>query len=106
MNNAGITRDTLLMRMSEEDWDKVISVNLKGVYNCTKAAISLYLKLVPAIVNVASVVGITGNIVAITLLQKQVSGLPNPWQGTGRQRYYCQCCCTWVYKNKDDRKPA
>ena len=38
VNNAGITRDTLLMRMKEEDWDAVINVNLKGVFNCTKAA--------------------------------------------------------------------
>src|SRR5699024_6564161 len=37
INNAGITRDTLLMRMKEEDWNSVIDTNLKGVFNCTKA---------------------------------------------------------------------
>ncbi len=39
VNNAGITRDALLMRMKEEDWDAVLDVNLKGVFNCTKAAV-------------------------------------------------------------------
>lgn len=39
VNNAGITRDTLLLRMKEEDWDAVLNTNLKGVFNCTKAAV-------------------------------------------------------------------
>ena len=39
VNNAGITRDNLLMRMKEEDWDQVLQINLKGVFNCTKAVI-------------------------------------------------------------------
>ncbi|HZJ82362.1 MAG TPA: SDR family NAD(P)-dependent oxidoreductase, partial [Clostridia bacterium] len=38
VNNAGVTKDGLLMRMKEEDWDKVMDINLKGVFNCTKAA--------------------------------------------------------------------
>ena len=44
VNNAGITRDGLLMRMKEEDWDAVITTNLKGVFNCTKAAIKYMMK--------------------------------------------------------------
>lgn len=62
VNNAGITRDNLLMRMKSEDWDKVMNINLKGVYNCTKAAIRPMLKQKQGrIINVASVVGVMGN---------------------------------------------
>ncbi|NLM97047.1 MAG: 3-oxoacyl-[acyl-carrier-protein] reductase [Halanaerobiaceae bacterium] len=63
VNNAGITRDNLLFRMKEEDWDAVINVNLKGVFNCTKAAAKYMLKQKSGkIINVSSVVGIMGNI--------------------------------------------
>lgn len=62
INNAGITRDTLLMRMSEEDWDSVIAVNLKGVFNCSKAAVKIMMRQkFGNIINIASVVGVTGN---------------------------------------------
>lgn len=62
VNNAGITRDTLLMRMKEEDWDAVINVNLKGVFNCTKAASKYMIKQKSGrIVNISSVVGEMGN---------------------------------------------
>lgn len=62
VNNAGITRDGLLMRMKEEDWDKVMSVNLKGVFNLTKALIRhLAGNRYGRIVNVSSVVGQMGN---------------------------------------------
>lgn len=62
VNNAGITRDTLFMRMKEEDWDKVIETNLKGVYNCSKAVIRGMMKQREGkIINITSVVGITGN---------------------------------------------
>ena len=62
INNAGITRDTLIMRMTEEDWDRVIGVNLKGTFVCTKAAVKLMMRArYGKIVNIASVVGITGN---------------------------------------------
>ncbi len=62
INNAGITRDNLLMRMSEEDWDLVMDVNLKGAFNFTKAAIRPMLKARSgAMINVASVVGLEGN---------------------------------------------
>ena len=63
VNNAGITRDTLLIRMNEEDWDAVLDVNLKGVFNCTKAVIKYMIKQrYGRIINIASVVGIIGNI--------------------------------------------
>ncbi len=62
VNNAGITRDQLLLRMKEEDWDLVLAVNLKGTYNCTKAAIRHLVKQKGGkIVNIASVVGEMGN---------------------------------------------
>jgi len=62
VNNAGITRDNLLMRMSEADWDLVIKVNLKGTFNCTKAATRPMIKArYGRIVNIASIIGIMGN---------------------------------------------
>ena len=62
VNNAGITRDTLLMRMSEEQWDEVISTNLKSAFNLTKAVIKPMLKaLYGSIINMSSVVGVQGN---------------------------------------------
>ncbi|MEM6844997.1 MAG: 3-oxoacyl-[acyl-carrier-protein] reductase [Bacteroidota bacterium] len=62
VNNAGITQDTLLMRMNEEMWDKVIDVNLKSVYNTVKAALRTFLKQKSgSIINLTSVVGIKGN---------------------------------------------
>lgn len=62
VNNAGITRDTLLMRMSEDQWDEVIRVNLKSAFNLTKAVIRPMLKAKSgSIINMSSVVGVSGN---------------------------------------------
>ena len=61
VNNAGITRDKLLIRMSEEEWDQVIRVNLKGVFTCTKTVIRQMLKKGGSIVNISSVAGLMGN---------------------------------------------
>ena len=62
INNAGITRDGLLVRMSEADWDTVINVNLKGAFNCTKAVAKPMMKQRQGrIVNIASIIGIIGN---------------------------------------------
>ncbi|MBR4218270.1 MAG: 3-oxoacyl-[Bacteroidales bacterium] len=62
VNNAGITRDTLLMRMKEEDWDAVININLKSVFNFTKAVQTYMLKQrAGSIINLSSIVGISGN---------------------------------------------
>jgi 3-oxoacyl-[acyl-carrier protein] reductase len=62
INNAGITRDKLILRMSEEDWDAVLDVNLKGAFNCTRAALRHMTKQRSGrIVNIASVVGLMGN---------------------------------------------
>ncbi|CAN5595231.1 3-oxoacyl-[acyl-carrier-protein] reductase [soil metagenome] len=62
INNAGITRDTLIMRMSEDDWDAVLTTNLKGAFLCSKAAIRPMLRQRSGrIVNMTSVVGLMGN---------------------------------------------
>lgn len=62
INNAGITRDTFLMKMSEQDWDQVLNVNLKSVFNCTQAVIRPMVKQRKGhIVNISSVVGQIGN---------------------------------------------
>lgn len=62
INNAGIVRDGLLLRMSEADWDRVLEVNLKSVYNLSKAVLRPMMKARKGkIVNVSSVIGLTGN---------------------------------------------
>lgn len=62
VNNAGVTRDNLLLRMSEEDWDEVLAINLKGVFNFTKALSRPMLKSQKGkIINITSVIGLMGN---------------------------------------------
>lgn len=62
VNNAGITKDNLILRMKEEDFDSVIDVNLKGVFNCLKAITPIMVKQKGGkIINISSVVGLTGN---------------------------------------------
>jgi len=62
VNNAGITRDNLVLRMKESEWDQVLEVNLKGAYNCIRAAAKPMLKQrCGRIINIASVVGVMGN---------------------------------------------
>jgi 3-oxoacyl-[acyl-carrier protein] reductase len=62
VNNAGITRDGLLLRMASQDWDDVVSINLRGLFNCTKRAAKIMLKQKSGkIVNLSSVVGQVGN---------------------------------------------
>jgi 3-oxoacyl-[acyl-carrier protein] reductase len=62
INNAGITKDTLLMRMSVEQWDDVINTNLRSAFNMTKACLKTFLKnRAGSIINMSSVVGVNGN---------------------------------------------
>jgi 3-oxoacyl-[acyl-carrier protein] reductase len=62
VNNAGITRDNLIMRMSDEEWDSVIAVNLTGTFNCCRVAAKHFMRQrFGRIVNISSVVGIMGN---------------------------------------------
>jgi len=63
INNAGITRDALLVRMKEEDWDLVLNVNLKGTFNCTKSVSKIMMKQRSGrIVSIASIIGLIGNV--------------------------------------------
>ena len=62
VNNAGITKDGLMLRMTDEDFDRVIDVNLKGTFNCTKYVSKYMLKQKSGkIINISSVVGLSGN---------------------------------------------
>jgi 3-oxoacyl-[acyl-carrier protein] reductase len=62
VNNAGVTRDGLMMRMKEEDWDTVLDTNLKGAFNTVKAFMRVLMKAEdPRIINIASVIGLIGN---------------------------------------------
>jgi 3-oxoacyl-[acyl-carrier protein] reductase len=62
VNNAGITRDNLILRMKEEEWDAVLAVNLKGAYNCIRAVSKAMVKQrFGRIINISSVVGVMGN---------------------------------------------
>jgi len=62
VNNAGITRDALFVRMKEEDWDRVMAINLKGMFNCTQAVIRSMIKEGwGRIINISSVIGLMGN---------------------------------------------
>lgn len=62
INNAGITKDNLLMRMKESEWDAVINVNLKGTFNCTQKICRYMMKQKSGVIlNIASVIGIMGN---------------------------------------------
>lgn len=62
INNAGITRDALMLRMKDEQWDAVLDINLKGAFLCTRAAVRPMMKArYGRIVNIASIVGATGN---------------------------------------------
>lgn len=63
VNNAGITKDSLLLRMKDQDWDEVLATNLTGVFNCTRAVLKIMLKQKwGRIINIASVIGVTGNV--------------------------------------------
>ena len=62
VNNAGIARDNLLMRLKDEDWDAVLNINLKGAFNCSKAAIRRMMRTREGrVINISSVVGLAGN---------------------------------------------
>jgi len=82
VNNAGITRDNFLTKMSVDDWNKVISINLTGTFNCTKAVVPfMYEKESGVIINVSSVVAIYGNIGQSNYIASKagVIGLTKGW---------------------------
>ncbi|MES2321681.1 MAG: 3-oxoacyl-ACP reductase FabG [Pseudomonadota bacterium] len=61
VNNAGVVADAQLTKMSEAQWDRVIDINLKGVFNCTRASVDALIASAGAIVNMSSLVGLSGN---------------------------------------------
>ncbi|HJV03586.1 MAG TPA: 3-oxoacyl-ACP reductase FabG [Burkholderiaceae bacterium] len=61
VNNAGVVADAQLIKMSEAQWDRVIDINLKGVFNCTRACVAALIEHRGAIVNISSIVGLSGN---------------------------------------------
>ncbi len=83
VNNAGVTADTFLSKMSEEQWDKVIDVNLKGTFNCTKPAVQQMMEQDSGgvILNASSVVGLYGNVAQTNYAATKsgVIGLTKTW---------------------------
>ena len=61
VNNAGVVADAQITKMSEAQWDRVIDINLKGVFNCTRASVDALLASTGSIVNISSIVGLSGN---------------------------------------------
>ncbi|PZN09899.1 MAG: 3-oxoacyl-ACP reductase [Bacillota bacterium] len=82
VNNAGITADAMLAKMTEEQWDRVIEVNLKGVFNCTQAVLPVMIEQGGGVIlNAASVVGVYGNIGQTNYVASKagVIGLTRAW---------------------------
>ena len=108
VNNAGITRDGLLMRMKTEDWQAVINLNLTGVFLCTRAVTRPMLKQRSGrIINITSVVGLDG--------QRRTSQLRSSqsWccgthakqrQRDGKPGNHGECRCTWFYCHRYDER--
>ena len=106
VNNAGLTRDNLLLRMSPDDWDLVMRVNLKGAFNCIRAAVRpMMSQRSGRIINIASVVGLVGN------APGQLRGLEgradcpdeDGCQGVRWARHHGQRRGPGVHKDPDDR---
>lgn len=107
VNNAGITKDNLLVRMNKEDFENVISVNLVGTFNMTKNVVPYMIKKrYGRIINISSVVGISGN---SGQANYSASKARNNWiykefsKGIRFKKYISKLCCTRVYRNPDDR---
>ena len=91
INNAGITKDALLQRMTEEQWDAVINVNLKGVFNMTQAVAPIMSKNKSgSIVTLSSVVGLYGN-----LAQTNYSATKG--RISKKRSYQSKLCSTWIH---------
>jgi 3-oxoacyl-[acyl-carrier protein] reductase len=95
VNNAGITRDQLLLRMSEEDFDAVIATNLKGAWNFIRAASRPLMKSRGRIVNIASVVGLTGNAGQANYAASK-AGLIGLTRSVAKELSSRQVCCNAV----------
>jgi 3-oxoacyl-[acyl-carrier protein] reductase len=96
VNNAGIVADAQLRKMSEEQWDRVIGVNLKGVFNCSRCAVEALIESGGAIVNISSIVGLTGNFgqTNYAAAKAGVIGMTRTWsRELGRKGVRCNVVC-------------
>lgn len=101
VNNAGITRDNLIMRMKEEEFDQVIETNLKGVFNCLKAATRPMMKQRSGrIINISSVVGVLGNAGQANYVAAKagVIGLTKSSARACFERYYSELRGSWIHR--------
>ena len=110
VNNAGITRDKLIMMMSQEDWDAVIDTNLKGVFNITKPAVSVMVRQRRgSILNIASISGVVG-MAGQTNYSASKAGTHRVHQGAGQRgwapEHHRQCARAGVDRDRYDRRLA
>lgn len=96
VNNAGIVADAQLRKMSEEQWDRVIGVNLKGVFNCGRSTVEALIASGGAIVNISSIVGLSGNFGQSNYAAAKagVIGMTKTWaRELGRKGVRCNAVC-------------
>jgi 3-oxoacyl-[acyl-carrier protein] reductase len=96
VNNAGIVADAQLRKMSEAQWDSVIDVNLKGVFNCSRATVEALIDSRGAIVNISSIVGLSGNFgqTNYAAAKAGVLGMTKTWaRELGRKGVRCNAVC-------------
>jgi 3-oxoacyl-[acyl-carrier protein] reductase len=96
VNNAGIVADAQLRKMSEAQWDRVIDVNLKGVFNCSRVAVEALIESSGAIVNISSIVGLSGNFgqTNYAAAKAGVLGMTRTWaRELGRKGVRCNAVC-------------
>lgn len=96
VNNAGIVADAQLRKMTEAQWDRVIDVNLKGVFNCTRATVEALVESAGAIVNISSIVGLSGNFgqTNYAAAKAGVLGMTRTWsRELGRKGVRCNAVC-------------
>ena len=108
VNNAGITRDGLLMRMKDEDWDAVLNTNLRGAFLCTRSVLGPMIKnRWGRIINIASVVGLLGNAGQVKLYRRQGRSdrsYQEHCQGGRIQKYYSERSSARLYRDGHDQK--
>ncbi len=106
INNAGITKDNLLMRMKKEDFEDVINVNLIGTFNMTKNIIPYMMKRrYGRIINMASVVGVRWKCWSSKLCSfksRRNRIYKEPCKRAWKQKYISKCSCSWLHKNSHD----
>ena len=109
VNNAGITRDNLAMRMKDEEWEAVIEANLKGVFRMSRAVMRTMMKQrYGRIISITSVVGASGNPgqANYAAAKAGVAGMTRPGARTGVARNYRQLHCARLHRDRHDRQLA